>query len=326
MEPVGTLEFESVPETWFPYTADYADMGVALGHRDGLDAIGVKARFGSHLYEELPGVSVDKEALTELWQDGTGKEIYYELDADVHIIDPNFMVNRLDWNQADVDEIRDNVAPFFGNTIFSRAYDWHDYTYYSMYDAFEKLAQVFQEQARYEAFKQHHDELIADVQERLPSDTPDIALLYPAEVPPESFYPYLIGGGTQSKQWNDLKVGDALAQNDITDAQAGGGAIDYETLLDIDPDALAIRLQGEITEEYFDSEIRSHLQNHDVASQLQAVQNDRVIYGGLTYQGPIIYLFQLEQAAQGIFPDEFGGEQLFDRQHIADIVNGNIEA
>ncbi|MFD1600597.1 ABC transporter substrate-binding protein [Halobellus rarus] len=326
MEPVGTLEFESVPETWFPYTPDYADMGVALGHGDGLTAIGVKARFGSHLYEELPDVSVDKEALTELWQDGTGKEIYYELDDDVHIIDPNFMVNRLDWNQADVDEIRDNVAPFFGNTIFSRAYDWHDYTYYSMYEAFEKLAEVFQEQARYEAFKQHHDEVLADVQERLPSDTPDIALLYPAEVPPESFYPYLIGGGTQSKQWNDLKVGDALAQNDITDAQAGGGAIDYETLLDIDPDALAIRLQGEITEEYFDSEIRSHLQNHDVASQLQAVQNDRVIYGGLTYQGPIIYLFQLEQAAQGLFPDEFGGEQLFDRQHIADIVNGNIEA
>lgn len=61
MELVGTLEFESVPETWFPYTADYADMGVALGHGDGLAAIGVKARFGSHLYEELPDVSVDKD-------------------------------------------------------------------------------------------------------------------------------------------------------------------------------------------------------------------------------------------------------------------------
>lgn len=326
MEPVGTLEFESVPETWFPYTADYADMGVALGHGDGLAAIGVKGRFGSHFYDELPDVSVDKAELTELWQDGTGKEIYYELDADIHLIDPNFMLNRLQWSQTDVDEIRENVAPFFGNTVFSRAYDWHDYTYYSLYEAFEKLAQVFQEQARYEAFKQYHDEVLADVQERLPNGTPDIALLYPADVPPESFYPYLIGGGTQSKHWNDLEVGDALAQHDITDAQAGGEAIDFETLLDIDPDALAIRLQGEITEEYFDSEIRSHLQDHDVASQLQAVQNDRVIYGGLTYQGPIVHLFQLEQAARGLYPESFGGEQLFDRQRVADIVNGSIAA
>ncbi|WP_172861733.1 ABC transporter substrate-binding protein [Halopenitus persicus] len=320
MEPVGTLEFESVPETWFPYTADYADMGVALGQGDGLAAIGVKARFGSHLYAELPGVSVAKDELTELWQGGTGKEIYYDLDADVHIIDPNFMLNRLQWSHADVDEIRRNVAPFFGNTVFSSAYEWHDYTSYSLYEAFEKLAHVFQERERYEAFKQYHDEVLADVRDRLPDETPDIALLYPADVPPESFYPYLIGEGTQSKHWNDLEVGDALAQHGITDAQAGGGAIDFETLLHIDPDALAIRLQGEITEEYFDGEIRSHLQDHDVAGQLQAVQNDRVIYGGITYQGPIIHLFQLEQAAQGLYPDTFGDERLFDRQRVADVV------
>ena len=326
MEPVGTVEFESVPETWFPYTADYADMGVALGQGDGLAAIGVTARFGTHLYDALPGVSVDTGALTELWQDGTGKEIYYELDADVHVVDPNFMINRLQWNESDVAEIRENVAPFLGNTIFSRAYDWHDYTYYSMYEAFEKLAEVFQEQARYEAFKQYHDEVLAAVQQRLPAEKPDIAVLYPADVPPESFYPYLVGGGTQSKHWNDLGVGDALAQHGVTDAQAGGEVIDFETLLEIDPDALAIRLQGEITEEYFDSEIRTHLQDHDVASQLQAVQNDRVIYGGLTYQGPIIHLFQLERAAQGLYPDEFGGEQLFDRQRVADIVNGTVDA
>lgn len=322
MEPVGAIELQSVPETWFPYTADYADMGVALGHSDGLAAIGVKDRFGSHYYDELPDVSVDKSGLTELWQDGTDKELYYELDADIHIIDPNFMVNRLQWSQADVDEIRTNVAPFFGNTSFSRVYDWHDYAYYSMYEAFEKLAQVFQEQARYEAFEQYHDTVLADIQKRLPSETPDIAVLYPEDVPPESFYPYLIGDGTQSKHWTDLQVGDTLAQNDIADAQTGGGTIDYETLLDIDPDALAIRLQGKITQEYFDSEIVSHLQNHNVASQLQAVQNDRIIYGGLTYQGPIIHLFQLEQAAQGLYPDVFGDDQLFDRQRVANIING----
>ncbi|WP_353633243.1 ABC transporter substrate-binding protein (plasmid) [Halobacterium sp. NMX12-1] len=327
MEPVGTVEFESVPETWVPYTADYADMGVALGRGDDMAAIGVKARYGTHLYDDLPGVSVDKDDLTELWQNGTGKEIYYELDADVHVTDPNFMVNRLQWSEGDVEEISEGVAPFFGNTIFSRAYGWHDdYRYYSLYEAFEKLAAVFQERARYEAFRELHDEVLADVEARLPSETPSVAVLYPAEVPPESFYPYLIGGGTQSKHWNDLGVGDALAEHGVTDAQAGGGTIDFETLLEIDPDALAIRLQGEISESYFEENIRSHLESHDAASQLSAVQNDRVVYGGLTYQGPIIHLFQLERAAQGLYPEAFGGEQLFDRQRVADIVNGEFDA
>jgi len=327
MEPVGPVEFESVPETWVPYTADYADMGVALGHGDDMAAIGVKARYGTHLYDDLPGVSVDTDDLTELWQNGTGKEIYYELDADVHVTDPNFMVNRLQWSESDVEEISEGVAPFFGNTIFSRAYGWHDdYRYYSLYEAFEKLAAVFQERARYEAFQELHDEVLADVEARLPSETPSVAVLYPAEVPPESFYPYLIGGGTQSKHWNDLGVGDALAEHGVTDAQAGGGTIDFETLLEIDPDALAIRLQGEISESYFEENIRSHLESHDAASQLSAVQNDRVVYGGLTYQGPIIHLFQLERAAQGLYPEAFGGEQLFDRQRVADIVTGEFQA
>jgi iron complex transport system substrate-binding protein len=324
MEPVGTVEFEDVPETWFPYTGDYADMGVALGQADGLTAIGIRRRFGAHHYDELPGVSVDKSELTQLWQDGTDKEIFFELDADVHVIDPNFMINRLQWSQADVDEIRENVAPFFGNTTFTQVYDWHDYRYYSMYEAFEKLATVFQERPRYEAFKGYHDEVISDVQERLPSESPDVAVLVPADVPPEAFWPYRIASGTQSKHWNDLNAGDALAKNDVTDAQRGGGRIDYEALLDIDPEVIAIRIPGEIDQTWVDENVTAHMRDHDVASELSAVQNDRVIYGGMTYQGPIIHLFQLEAAAQGLYPEEFGGEELFDRERVADIVTGDF--
>lgn len=33
----------------------------------------------------------------------------------------------------------------------------------------------------------------------------------------------------------------------MTDAQAGGGTLDYETPLEIDPDALAVGLQGEFS-------------------------------------------------------------------------------
>jgi len=322
MEPVGTVEFEDVPERWVPFTGDYADMGVALGQADGLAAIGVRRRFGSHLYEELPDVSVDKSELTELWNDGTDKEVFYELDADVHVIDPNFMINRLQWDRGDVDEIRENVAPFFGNASFTQVYGWHDYPYYSMYEAFEKLAAVFQERERYEAFEGYHDEIIRTVEKRLAAETPDIAVLVPADVPPESFWPYRIGSGTQSKHWNDLNAGDALAKNDVTDAQAGGGKIDYEALLEIDPDVIAIRLSGGITQEWVDENVTAHMREHPIGSELAAVRNDRVIYGGMTYQGPIINLFQLEAAARGLYPDEFGGEQLFDRQRVAEIIDG----
>jgi iron complex transport system substrate-binding protein len=326
MEPVGTVEFDAVPEEWLAYTGDYADMGVALGQADGLEAIGVRARFGTHYYEELPGVAVDDEALTQLWNDGTDKEVFYELDPDVNVVDPNFMVNRLGVSEADVEEIRDNVAPIIGNTGFTRVYDWHDdYRYYSMYEAFEKMAELFDERGRYEAFDELHDEVLGDVQDRLPSESPDIAVLYPAGMPPESFYPYLVGEGSQSKQFRDLEVGDALAANGVTDAQVDGGTIDFETLLDIDPDAIAVRIQGEITDAYFDREIRSHLEDHDVASELTAVQEGRVFYSGLTYQGPILHLFQLERAARGIYPETFGAdEQLFDRQRVADIVTGDV--
>ncbi|GGM62487.1 iron complex transport system substrate-binding protein [Halarchaeum rubridurum] len=326
MAPVGDVTFESVPETWFPYTADYADMGVALGQAEGLEAIGIRARYAAYYYDELPGVSLDTADLTQLYQDGTGKEIFYSLDADVHVVDPNFMVNRLQWNEGDVEEIRENVAPFFGNTGFTQVYDWHDYRYYSLDEAFEKMAELFDERARYEALSAYRETVVADVTSRLPAETPDIALLYPAGIPPESFYPYLIGDGTQSAQWRDLGVGDALAQHDVTDAQAGGATLDYEALLDIDPDAIAVRIQGEITDEYFEENVVAHMEQHEVASELTAVQEGRVFYGGHTYQGPIIHLFHLEEAAKGLYPDVFDAdERLFDRQRVADIVTGAFD-
>ena len=323
IEPVGTVEFESVPERWLPYTGDYADMGIALGRADGLVGIGLQSRYGTHYYDELPGVSVDPDDLTELWDDGTGKEVFYELEADVHLIDPNFMINRLGWSQDDVDEISETVAPFVGNTIFSASYDWHDYTRYTLYEAFEKVAEVFQERERYEAFERLHDDVLADVRSRLPDERPEVAVLVPASAEPDAFYPYHIEDDTQSKHWTDLRVDGALAASGVGDAQAASGTIDYETLLEIDPDVIAIRQQGTVTESEFEQGIVSFMRDHSVASELRAVRNDRVVYGGMTYQGPIIHLFQLERAAQGIYPDEFGGEKLFDRQAVADIVTGD---
>jgi iron complex transport system substrate-binding protein len=180
MEPVGTVDFNAVPQSIAPFTADYIDMLVALGHGDAVESVWLQARYKTRHYQELDGVSVDLDGLTELWNDGVSKEPFYEMDADLHLMDPNTLTNWFQvWDQSDLDEIRENVAPFLGNVIFRRTDDWHDYRYYTLYEAFEKVAQIVQERERFEAIKEIHDELVADVQARLPApdDRPNAALI-----------------------------------------------------------------------------------------------------------------------------------------------------
>jgi iron complex transport system substrate-binding protein len=78
------------------------------------------------------------------------------------------------------------------------------------------------------------------------------------------------------------------------------------------------------------------MQNHPIGNQLTAVQEERILPGAWGEQGPIVNLFQTELTARQLYPEEFGefdlerypnvpeDEQLFDRQRIADIVNGDI--
>lgn len=324
IEPVGEVTFDQPPESWFPFTGDYADMGVALGQGDGLLAMGIRERFASWYYDELPGVSVDRDSLTQLWQDGTDKEIFYELDADIHLIDPNFMINRIQWDQEDIDEIAEKVGPFFGNTIFSESYQW-DNANYSLYEVFEKVAQVFQEEDRYEAFKELHENVISDVQSQLPETPAEVAVVFPRSDPPETFLPFVMGEETGFKQWHDLQVRDAFAESDVANFHENRAEIDLETLLEVDPEVIAIRRHGEITDEEFETQYVEPMKNHRVGSQLQAVQNDRVIYGGAPQQGPIVYLFQLEKVAKDLYPEIYTEDEFFERQHVADIVNGEFE-
>jgi len=54
---------------------------------------------------------------------------------------------------------------------------------------------------------------------------------------------------------------------------------------------------------------RCALEDHPVGSEPNAIQNDRVFVAGTPMQGPIFNLFQLENAAQQIYPDECGAVQ-----------------
>jgi len=332
MAPAGEVTFDAVPERWLPYSAGYADAGVALGQSDGMVGIGQTAEYYTHFYEELPGVSVDRESLSELVSNEMSKELFYELDSDIHFIDTGMLKAWFDWDQTDIDEIRGNVAPFLGNLGYRRSDDWHDYRYYTLYETFEKLAEAFDERERYEAFEQFHDEFIADIQVRLPpaDERPSVLLTFEFNNEPEAFSPYrLVDKGTNKKQWRDLGVSDALAGTDIENLSTTERTkLDYEGLLDVDPDVLLIRGHERKSPAEFRDTVLAYMQNHPVGSELTAVQNERVYRGGPLKQGPIQNLFLTERAAKQVYPEEFGevtnDERLFDRQRVADIINGDF--
>ncbi len=325
MEPVGTVKFDSVPKTWVANNGSWADMGIALG-LEPPKAVWLTSRYHTQYYDGIPGVSVDKSGMKNLYQDGVNKELFYQLDADVHVIDPNFLMNRFKgWSQSDIDEVEKRVGPFFGNSVFSTGYKWHkDYKYYSLYEAFSKLAAVFKRTDQYDAFESLHDEFQSNLKSVVPSkrsDRPSVAVMWANGNKPESFSPYLVSKGTSFKQWRDLKVTDAFANTDVRDFHTNRGEVDFETLLKIDPDVLLLRGHENQTKKEFQNTVVPFMKNHKIGKRLTAVKNGDVYRGGALYQGPITNLVLTERAAKQLY-DASG--DLFEKARVADIVNGDI--
>ncbi|MDQ2072185.1 ABC transporter substrate-binding protein [Haloarcula sp. H-GB4] len=324
MEPVGEVTFESAPKVWVANNGSWADMGIALG-LDAPEGVWLPSRYHTQYYDEIPGISVDGNSIQKLWGDsGVGKEQFYEIDADIHVMDPNFLQSRGSWEQSDIDEIESQIAPFFGNSIFSTGYKWHDYTYYTLYEAFEKLSQAFQRTDRFDAFQSLHEEFQTSLDDIIPdskSDRPKVAIMWAGSDEPTSFSPYLIEDGTSFKQWRDLRVRDAFATTAVRDFHADRSKVDFETLLDIDPEYLLLRGQENKTRSEFEDTVVSFLESDQTGSELTAVQNGNVYRGGPLYQGPITNLVLTERAASQVYDVD---RELFDRQRVADIVAGDL--
>ncbi|MBP2251083.1 iron complex transport system substrate-binding protein [Halarchaeum solikamskense] len=329
MEPTGTVAFDRVSEVIAGCDPTYIDMLVALGHGDAVESIRTRRQYLTTHYDELDGVSIDSSSLTQLASKngGVSKEVFYEMDADLHLMDPHWLTRILDsWSNADVEEIAEGVAPFLGNVIFRRTDPWHDYRYYTLYEAFEKVAAVVRERERFEAIRSIHEETVAAIEAELPAadQRPDALLLY-APDDPEEFYPYRLSGkGANKEHFHTLGIADAFADTDVSGfSTSDSGSIDYETLLEIDPDSLLLRYRGKArTREAFEELIVSHIRDHEVGSQLSAVENDQVFRGGPIFCGPLHNLFMLERYAGLYYPDRFADGHIFDRDRLANVITG----
>jgi len=323
IEPMGEVTFDAVPETWVGNNGSWADMALALG-AEPPEAVWLPSRYHTNYYDDIPNVSVDRDGISALYSDGVSKEQFYDLDGDVHIMDPNFLMNRYSgWEQSDIDDISE-IAPLFGNSGFTHNYDWHsEYRYYTIEEAFSKLAQVFRASDRYNAMASVRNDFFENLSSVVPSDPaerPDVAVIWGGNQP-EQFYAYHIGQGTSYRQLRDLQVGDALADAGVPDFYQSRGQIDYETLLDAEPDVLLVRGHESESRSEFEDNVVSFMQDHDTASALTAVSEGKVYRGGPLYQGPITNMVVAQRQAEQLYGAD---EDLFDRQRVGEIVNGNL--
>ena len=129
-------------------------------------------------------------------------------------------------------------------------------------------------------------------------------------------------------EYHVLGVKDSFADLNYT-----GGGLDIEELLEIDPEAIVYQY-GVVTPDAAEERF-AMLEDDNVTSQLSAVQTERLYLGGTIDRGPVANPFQLEMLAKQLYPDEFGEfhgigeipeeEQLFDRQRLIDIIDGDLE-
>jgi len=344
MAPVGEVTFDETPEDIMVYSLLKADMAVAYGHGDGVNSLGFDADAGGRTldayYERLEGVSFDREGLTQL-NTGSGSidvdpETLFELDSDLHLMDPCLMVSFDGWSHADVEDVRERAGPWFGN-YFSRAHRsppegcQDRYEYYTLWEIAERVAAVFRAEERYAELKAVRDEMLSTIEDRLPpeEERPTVASVIFMD---GTFYPTAINTpGFANAHTRPLGASEAF------ESPPNNAAYGYEELLQVDPDVI---LHEYGIASYYDvAAKRETIASHDVGGRLSAIENERFYPSANPVQGPLMNLFQLEMTAKQLYPDEFGAwpeyetdapypeipaaEQLFDRERVANAVTAD---
>ncbi|ELZ20557.1 hypothetical protein C475_19878 [Halosimplex carlsbadense 2-9-1] len=352
MPPVGELTLEEPPSSWVGGLGFTADVLTALGQADGAVGMADPGFWYTGFYDFLDGVSAPAtDELTQFTTEerDTDLEVLYELDPDLLAVDPNPLIAIYGLDRSEAREIRENVAPWFGNESRRKRFEgwthWpvgEPYPYLSLPEYIPRYAALFGEEARGEALLDLYEPFVDDVRSRVPPESQRRSLaLVNGRYNPENrdgwvvYNPKSAVGKTWGKkQYRDLNVVDAF--DGAYDGQSSV-IVDYEGLLEYDPDVIIFNFgvtYRDFQGENYIRQQREVLSDHPVGSKVTAVENDDLYVGGTPYQGPIINMFQTEMAAKQLYPDEFGGypgygqlsedEQLFDRGRLADIVNGDF--
>jgi iron complex transport system substrate-binding protein len=354
MKPVGCRTFDEVPEDITVYGAGYADIVASLGQFDRVVAMNdPKGGFPFEYYDRLPGVDIDVSNVTDFFPGGAksaDKEIFYEVDPDLNLIDPVVAKGYLGLDDTDIEEIEENVAPFFGSWM-RRPQFTDNHPYYSLYEGTERVARVFQAEAQFEALRSFHDETRGRIRDRLPD---------PADWPTFGYINMnwwgsfdtvyanrALADGYQNKVFHDLEFDASKnAFGDVIPDDDWSVESDLEALLEADPEVIVWQEGylfldqgvdfGDDEPVTWEEDIVGALREDPVAGQVRAVREGNVVPGTETGAGPVSNLFNMEALAKQLFPDEFGeydptrfpkdqtSERLFDRQRLADIVNGDI--
>ncbi|WP_238398300.1 ABC transporter substrate-binding protein [Halorussus salinus] len=357
MEPVGRVELESVPESFVGGWGFEADVMTALGQSDKIVAAEGPQFWFTGFYDKLPGVSAPDpdsldRVLTEDW--AVKKEFLYELDPDLLATDPNRFISYYGSDETEIEELHDNIAPFFGNVSRrKRGGEWpnwpdgQSYPYYSIPEFVSRYGDLFQVSERAAALNEFYRTAMEEMRSRVPSksEQPTVDVLNARNNPETDggFTVYDPDTGLENtygkKHYRDMEILDAF------DGEYGGQTsiqVDYEALLEADPEILifhfGVNYRDWNGKDATQATVEG-LRDSPLGQELTAVQEDNLYIGGTPYQGPIINLFQTEMLGKQLYPDQFGEwpgdvtddrlpdvpeeEQLFDRDELADIITGS---
>ncbi|WP_231187462.1 ABC transporter substrate-binding protein [Haladaptatus sp. DYF46] len=344
ISPVGTVTLEAPPTNVFTHFPWFPDMATALGQGETVNYLwwdGTAAAL-EYFTAGMDGVEI-------AWADqareyGFTKEQLYELDSDIHLVDPAWVTTEDNWNQADVNEIANNVGPWFGNYYScyhgASPEKWADgYEYNTLWELFNGVASLYGERSRYEALAAVHDHLLGTIEERRPpeSERPTVAYLSIQTDLSAIYALHLNAPGYWNSHTRPLGAVDAFGDQEFSGPFK---RIDMEALLEVDPDV--ILALWTVTETVDFEQMEQNLRDDPVGSELTAVQNDQMHVQGTRWQGPLMNLFQTEMTAKQLYPEQFGAwpgyengdvypefssdQQLFDHERVADIIRGDIDA
>ncbi|ELZ65628.1 putative iron-III ABC transporter periplasmic substrate-binding protein [Haloferax prahovense DSM 18310] len=340
LSPVGTVTLDEPPTNVFTHFPWFPDMASALGQGDTVNNLWWDGTVAGLEYFTAGFDDFDIEWADAAGEYGFTKERLYELDSDLHLVDPAWVSTQDNWNQADIDEVADNIGPWFGNyySNFNAAppEEWADgYEHYDLWELFDRVASLYGERERYEALQSVRDEQLTTVEDGLPGDSerPTAAYLSLSTDLSSIYLLRLNAPGYWNAHTRPLGAVDAFGDEEFTGPFQ---EVDMEALLEADPDV--ILSLWTVTETVDFDGLKQNLRDDPVGRELAAVQNDRVYPQGTRWQGPLMNLFQTEMTAKQLYPDQFGDwptyqdgddypdfgadEQLFDHGRVEEIVAG----